>query len=62
VALVLEATRLLSMAKDSGGFRPIAISKVFYLFISYSIVFHLWGPLLGAPIPPSIQSIDPWRL
>jgi hypothetical protein len=29
VALVLGVNRLLAMAKDTGGLRPIAISKVF---------------------------------
>jgi hypothetical protein len=41
---VLGVNRLLAMAKDTGGLRPIAISKVFLWFISHSIVLQLRGP------------------
>jgi hypothetical protein len=35
VALVLGVSKLLAMAKDIGGFRPIAVGKVFvYLLIA----------------------------
>jgi hypothetical protein len=33
MALVLGANILLTMAKDTGGFSPIAISKVFFQLI-----------------------------
>jgi hypothetical protein len=38
VVLVLGVSRLLAMAKDIGGFRPIAMGEVFFQFINYSIV------------------------
>jgi len=44
MALVLGASRLLAMAKDIGGLRPIIISEVFFLFINHSIVLQLRGP------------------
>jgi hypothetical protein len=41
VALVLGVNKLLVMAKDTDGFRLIAIGKVFFLFINHSIVLQL---------------------
>jgi hypothetical protein len=38
MALVLEVSKLLAMAKDIGGLRPITIGEVFLWFISHSIV------------------------
>jgi hypothetical protein len=38
VALVLKVNKLLTMAKDTGGFRLIVISKVFPRLINHSIV------------------------
>jgi len=38
VALVMGVNKLLAMAKDFCGFRPIAISEVFFLLIKCSIV------------------------
>jgi len=39
---VLKDNKLLVMANDIGGLCPIAISKVFFQFISRSIVLQLW--------------------
>jgi hypothetical protein len=41
MALVLGANILLAMAKDIGGFCPIAVGEVFLQLISRSIVLHL---------------------
>jgi hypothetical protein len=38
MGLVLGANRLLVMAKDIEGFRPIVVGKVFHQLISHSIV------------------------
>jgi hypothetical protein len=38
VALVLGVNRLLAMAKDSIGFRPIVVGEVFIQLISRSII------------------------
>jgi len=38
VALVLGVSRLLAMAKDINGFCLIPVGKVFFRFISHSIV------------------------
>jgi hypothetical protein len=38
VALVMGVNKLLAMAKDFGGFRPIARGEVFFVLISCSIV------------------------
>jgi hypothetical protein len=43
VALVLEASRLLAMAKDIGGLRLITIGEVFLQFISCSTILQLRG-------------------
>jgi hypothetical protein len=45
MALVLEASKLLAMAKDTRGLRFIVVGKVFFLFISCSIVLQLQGSL-----------------
>jgi len=42
VALVLRASRLLAMAKNTRGLHPIAVGDVFCQ-LSHSIVFQLWG-------------------
>jgi hypothetical protein len=44
VALVLGVSKLLTMAKETGGFSPIAVSKMFFQLISHSIVLQLRGP------------------
>jgi hypothetical protein len=44
VALMLGANRLLAMAKETGGFSPITVTKMFFQLISHSIVLQLWGP------------------
>ncbi len=44
VALVLGASRLLAMAKDTSGFRPIAMGEVFPQLISHSIILQHWEP------------------
>jgi hypothetical protein len=41
VALVLGVSKLLAMAKDTGGLCPIAIGEVFLRFINCSIVLQL---------------------
>ncbi len=38
MALMLGVNKLLAMAKDTSGIHPITVSKVFFLFISSSIV------------------------
>jgi hypothetical protein len=38
VALMLGVSKLLAMAKDTGGLRPIAMGEVFLRFINHSIV------------------------
>ncbi len=38
VALMLGANKLLAIAKDTKGFRPIIVSKVFLWLISRTIV------------------------
>jgi len=43
MALVLGASRLLVMAKDTSGFRPIIVGQVFLQLISCSIVLQLQG-------------------
>jgi hypothetical protein len=43
MAIMLGASILLAMAKDICGHCSIAISKVFFRFISHSIVLQLWG-------------------
>jgi len=44
VALVLGVSKLLAMAKDTGGFCPITVGEVFFRLINYSIVLQLQGP------------------
>jgi hypothetical protein len=45
MALLLRVvSKLLAMAKDTSGLRPIAVGRVFLQLISYSIVLQLWGP------------------
>ncbi len=44
VALVLGAIKLLAMAKDFGGFRPIVVGEMFFRFISRSIVLQFQRP------------------
>ncbi len=44
MALMLGASKLLAMAKDSGGFHPIVIGKMFFQPINRSIVLQFWGP------------------
>jgi hypothetical protein len=41
MALMLEVSKLLAMAKDTGGFHPIHVGKVFLQLINCSIVLHL---------------------
>jgi hypothetical protein len=41
MALMLRTNILLAMAKDTRGLRLIAIGKVFFQFINYSIVVQL---------------------
>jgi len=43
MALVLGASRLLAMAKETGGFFLIVVSKMFFQLINRSIVLQLWG-------------------
>ncbi len=43
MALVLGASKLLAMVKDTSGLCPIAIGKVFLWFNSRSIILQLWG-------------------
>jgi len=43
MAVMLEVSKLLAMAKDTGGFHPIHVSKVFLQLINRSIVLHLPG-------------------
>jgi hypothetical protein len=40
---MLGANRLLAMAKDIGGLRPIAINEVFFQIINRSIALQLRG-------------------
>jgi hypothetical protein len=59
VALVLGASRLLAMAKDTNGIRLIVVGKVF-LFIYYSFhYFTTLGAISKTLIFPSIWSINP---
>ncbi len=44
MALMLEVGKLLAMAKDTDGFHPILVSKVFLWLINHSIVLQLWRP------------------
>jgi hypothetical protein len=44
VALMLGVNKLLAMAKDTNGFRLIAMGELFFRFISRSIVLQFWGP------------------
>jgi hypothetical protein len=43
MVLVLGVSRLLEMAKDTSGLRFIVVCKVFFQFISHSIVLQLQG-------------------
>jgi hypothetical protein len=43
VALMLGAKKLLAMAKDTGGFRPIVVNEVFLQLMNYCIVLLFWG-------------------
>jgi hypothetical protein len=43
MALMLEVSKLLAMAKDTGGLHPIDVGKVFLRLINHSIVLHLQG-------------------
>jgi len=38
MALVLGVNKLLALAKDIGGFRPIIVGEVFFRLISRSII------------------------
>ncbi len=60
VALMLGANRLLAMAKDIGGFHPIAIGEVFLWLISHSIILQLWGLFQEhlSPISLEYQSLE----
>jgi hypothetical protein len=44
VTLVLGASRLLAMAKDTSGFCLIIVRKVFFQLINCSIILQLQGP------------------
>jgi hypothetical protein len=54
VALMLGVKRLLVMAKDTGGIRPIAVGEVF--FFIYYLLHYLTtlGAVSRTPIFPSI--------
>jgi hypothetical protein len=59
----LGASRLLSMAKDSRGFPPIATGEVFFFtYWSFHFLSYIGAALRAAPIPPLIRSVDPWKL
>ncbi len=55
VALMMGASRLLVIAKDIGGIRPIAVSKVFFRLISCSIILQLEGPFYKHLFPISLE-------
>ncbi len=62
VAFVLGVSKLLSMAKDVGGFLPIVTGEVFFFtYWSFHFLSYIEAAL-RAPIPPSIRSVDPWKL
>ncbi len=66
--------KLLTMAKDTRGLHPIAISKTIFWFISYSIVLQLWVPFQEHLSPhqfkvstledvkPSILALEPYLI
>jgi hypothetical protein len=41
MALMLRASKLLAMVKDSSGLRPITVNEVFLRLITHSIVLQL---------------------
>jgi hypothetical protein len=55
VALMMGASRLLVIAKDIGGIRPIAVGKVFFRLISCSIILQLEGPFYKHLSPISLE-------
>ncbi len=55
VALVLGVSRLLVMTKDTNGLRLIIVGKVFFRFISRSIVQQLWGPFRSMYLHISLE-------
>jgi hypothetical protein len=51
MALVLGASRLLAMAKDIGGLRPIIISEVFF-YLSITPLSYNFGGHFRSTYPP----------
>jgi hypothetical protein len=43
MALMLGASRLLAIAKDTSGFHHIIVSEMFIQFINHSVVLQLQG-------------------